>query len=113
MSSDHGRNLTPTRLDPRRTLVTGAPPFVLRFVREFVHFFALILWIAAGLVFYAEANEPGQGMGAMGLAIVGVIIVNGLFSFFQDSPVWWFIFPFPLAMLAFEEARKAIARRSR
>ncbi len=30
-----------------------------------------------------------------------------------DVSVWWFIFPFPLAMLAVEEARKALARRSR
>ncbi len=29
-----------------------------------------------------------------------------------DSPVWLFILPFPLAMLALEEARKAIARRA-
>jgi calcium-translocating P-type ATPase len=63
--------------------VRGAP-LALRFVLEFVHFFALILWLAAGLAFYAEAREPGQGMGTMGVAIVGVIIINGLFSFFQE-----------------------------
>ena len=35
---------------------------VLRFVKEFVHFFALILWLAAALAFLAEWIDPGQGM---------------------------------------------------
>ncbi|MBU0621986.1 MAG: cation-transporting P-type ATPase [Gammaproteobacteria bacterium] len=52
--------------------------------REFTHFFALILWIAAGLAFFAEYREPGQGMAALGYAVLGVIIVNGLFSFWQE-----------------------------
>ena len=69
---------------PNRMEEIRGAPLALRFAGEFVHFFALILWIAAGLAFYAEAREPGQGMGTMGLAIVGVIIVNGLFSFFQE-----------------------------
>jgi len=69
---------------PNRMEEIRGAPLALRFVLEFVHFFALILWIAAGLAFYAEAHEPGQGMGTMGVAIVGVILVNGLFSFFQE-----------------------------
>jgi calcium-translocating P-type ATPase len=69
---------------PNRMEEIRGAPLALRFVLEFVHFFALILWMAAGLAFYAEAHEPGQGMGTMGVAIVGVIIVNGLFSFFQE-----------------------------
>ena len=34
---------------------------LLTFAREFVHFFALILWIAAGLAFFAEWRETGRG----------------------------------------------------
>ena len=30
---------------------------LLTFAKEFVHFFALILWIAAGLAFFAEWRE--------------------------------------------------------
>ena len=55
----------------------------LTFAREFVHFFAIILWIAAGLAFFAEWREPGQGMATLGWAIVGVIVINGVFSFWQ------------------------------
>ncbi len=53
------------------------------FAKEFVHFFALILWIAAGLAFVAEWRNPGQGMALLGFAIVGVILINGVFSYWQ------------------------------
>src|SRR5574340_35359 len=55
-----------------------------RFLKEFTHFFALILWLAAGLAFMAEINDPGKGMATLGGAILGVILVNGLFSFWQE-----------------------------
>ena len=54
------------------------------FAREFTHFFAIILWIGAALAFVAEQFDPGQGMGRLGIAIVGVILVNGIFSFWQE-----------------------------
>ncbi|MCX7157074.1 MAG: cation-transporting P-type ATPase [Rhodocyclales bacterium] len=57
---------------------------LLGFAREFTHFFAIILWIGAALAFLAEYFDPGQGMGRLGVAIVGVIIVNGIFSFWQE-----------------------------
>jgi magnesium-transporting ATPase (P-type) len=41
------------------------------------------LWIAAALAFFAEWREPGQGMATLGFAIVGVIVINGVFSFWQ------------------------------
>ncbi len=50
---------------------------------EFVHLFALILWAAAGLAFIADHLHPGEGMDALGVAIIGVIALNGLFSFWQ------------------------------
>jgi sodium/potassium-transporting ATPase subunit alpha len=55
-----------------------------RLLKEFTHFFALILWVAAGLAFFAEFREPGQGMAMLGYAVLGVILVNGLFSFWQE-----------------------------
>ena len=57
---------------------------LLGFAREFTHFFAIILWIGAALAFLAEHFQPGEGMGRLGVAIVGVIIVNGIFSFWQE-----------------------------
>ncbi|OGS91262.1 MAG: ATPase [Gallionellales bacterium GWA2_60_18] len=55
-----------------------------KLLKEFTHFFALILWLAAGLAFFAEWREPEQGMATLGWAVVGVIIINGLFSFWQE-----------------------------
>ncbi|MDO8292609.1 MAG: cation-transporting P-type ATPase [Gallionella sp.] len=56
----------------------------IRFFREFTHFFALILWLAAGLAFFAEWRDPGQGMAMLGYAVLGVILINGIFSFWQE-----------------------------
>lgn len=58
-------------------------PWWLNLLGEFTHFFALILWTAAILAFVADFVEPGQGMLGLGLAIVGVILINGGFSFWQ------------------------------
>jgi sodium/potassium-transporting ATPase subunit alpha len=51
---------------------------------QLTHFFALILWAAATLALVAEYRSPGSGMRALALAIVAVIVINGLFSFWQD-----------------------------
>ena len=59
-------------------------PLALRFLKEFTHFFALILWLAAALAFSAEWLQPGQDMATLGWAILGVILINGLFSFWQE-----------------------------
>ncbi len=55
-----------------------------RFLAEFTHFFALILWVAAGLAFFAESRSPGEGMWQLGTAIIAVIVINGSFSFWQE-----------------------------
>lgn len=57
---------------------------LLRFAREFTHFFAIILWVGAALAFLAEYFDPGQGMVRLGIAIVGVILINGVFAFWQE-----------------------------
>ncbi|MBK8338489.1 MAG: cation-transporting P-type ATPase [Sterolibacteriaceae bacterium] len=68
---------------PNRVEEARREPVWIALAREFSHFFALILWLAAILALFAEYYEPGQGMLELGLAIIGVIVVNGLFSFFQ------------------------------
>ena len=59
-------------------------PLWLRLIKEFATFFSLILWIAAGLAFFAEWSDPGQDMAKVGYAIVIVILVSGIFSFWQE-----------------------------
>lgn len=58
-------------------------PLWRQFLREFTHFFAIILWVAAGLAFWAGWRVPGEGMSTLGWAIVGVIVINSVFSFIQ------------------------------
>ncbi len=93
LSSLHSHAAGLTADEARRRLAEYGPnrieeaerePLAVRFLREFVHFFALILWVATALAFVAELTSPGQGMAALGFAILGVIVVNGSFSFWQE-----------------------------
>ncbi len=52
-------------------------PLVLRFLDQMVHFMALLLWIAGALAFVAGTPE-------LGWAIWAVVLINGLFSFWQE-----------------------------
>ena len=69
---------------PNRVERVTGPPLLARFLHGITHFFALVLWVAAGLAFVADRYDPGAGMGTLGLAIVGVIVLNGAFSFWQE-----------------------------
>jgi calcium-translocating P-type ATPase len=69
---------------PNRVEKIRPEPLVFRFLRGFSHFFAVILWFAASLAFIAEWNDPGKGMVTLGIAILGVILINGVFSFWQE-----------------------------
>src|SRR3990172_2386853 len=70
-------------LGPNRFEKVAGTPAWQRLIREFFQFFSVILWIAAALSFFAELNDPDQGMAQIGIAIIIVILVNGLFSFWQ------------------------------
>ncbi|OQW32818.1 MAG: ATPase [Nitrospira sp. SG-bin1] len=52
--------------------------------RHFTHFLAVLLWIAAALAFVADRMQPGEGMATLGWAILGVILINAGFAFFQE-----------------------------
>jgi len=80
-SSEAQRRLA--EFGPNHVEEIGREYLLLSFAREFIHFFAIILWIGAALAFLAEHFDPGQGMARLGVAIVGVILINGIFSFWQ------------------------------
>lgn len=67
--AEHGPNRIPTE---------AAVPAWRRFLAEFTHFFAALLWCAAGLAFVA-------GMPQLGVAVVAVVLINGLFSYVQEE----------------------------
>ncbi len=53
------------------------PPAVLLLARQLTHFFALLLWAAAGLAYLG-------GMPQLAIAIVAVVLINGLFAFVEE-----------------------------
>src|ERR1700730_13886354 len=55
-----------------------------RFLKGFTQVAALVVGGAAALAVLAEWYEPGGGMATLGVAILGVILINGLFSFWQE-----------------------------
>jgi len=59
-------------------------PLWVKFLRQFTHFLAILLWIGAGLAFLSEYLHPGEGMLTLGLAIIGVIVINAIFTFVQE-----------------------------
>ncbi|MCC6556932.1 MAG: cation-transporting P-type ATPase, partial [Polyangiaceae bacterium] len=71
-------------LGPNAVARIPGEPLWRRLRSSFANFFALILWLAAALAFLAESQQPGEGMATLGLAILGVVGVNGAFSFWQE-----------------------------
>lgn len=59
-------------------------PLYLKFLKQFTHFLAILLFIGAGLSFLSDYLHPGEGMFSLGVAIVGVIIINAVFTFVQE-----------------------------
>ena len=63
---------------PNRFPVPRPLPVWRRLVAEFVHFFALLFWVAGALAFLA-------GMPELGVAVFVVVVLNGLFAFVQEQ----------------------------
>ncbi|MGE5839649.1 MAG: cation-translocating P-type ATPase, partial [Deltaproteobacteria bacterium] len=56
----------------------------LRFLSQFTHFLAVLLWIAAALCLLSEYMHPGEGMLLLALAVIAVICINAIFTFIQE-----------------------------
>lgn len=52
-------------------------------LKQFANWFSLLLNVAAIACFIAESIQPGQGMGVLGWALLGVSLLNGVFSYAQ------------------------------
>ena len=69
---------------PNRIEEVREKPLIRKFIGQFTHFLAVLLWIAAALSFVSEYLHPGEGMLALGLAVTAVIFINAVFTFVQE-----------------------------
>ncbi len=52
-------------------------PIIFSLLANFTHLMALLLWAASGMAFVARMPQ-------LGIAVIGVIVINALFSFWQE-----------------------------
>lgn len=77
LTSAQARDLL-TRFGANRLPAQRTTPWWKRLAAEMTHFFALLLWVAAGLAFVA-------GMPQLGVAVLLVVVLNGVFAFVQEE----------------------------
>ena len=67
-------------------LVTAAAghPAAGMLLRHALNFFCVLLYASAGVCFAAERMQPGQKMALLGWALLGVALLNAVFSFVQE-----------------------------
>jgi sodium/potassium-transporting ATPase subunit alpha len=90
------REVGPNSLEVKRRLW-----WLASLARQFTNFFSLLLDISAAICFVADTLQPGENMDVLGWALLGVSVLNALFSFVQEFR----------AERAMEELRKFLPQR--
>jgi len=57
---------------------------IIKFLKNFTNFFAILLTVGSILAFIAEYLTPGEGNLYIGIALVAVVILNAIFTFIQE-----------------------------
>jgi len=73
------RELGPNSFDVRDPYKTAKI-----FIKQFTNFFTILLEIAAIICFVADTIQPGESMNILGFTLLGVSVLNALFSFIQE-----------------------------
>ena len=55
-----------------------------QYVIQYTQFFAILLEVAAALSFVANIYSPGEGFDILGYAILGAVVINATFAFWQE-----------------------------
>lgn len=63
---------------------TGKESIIKKYLRQFRNFFSILLTVGSILAFVGEYLDPGQGNLYIGIALAGVVILNGTFTFIQE-----------------------------
>ncbi|MGW8303068.1 MAG: cation-translocating P-type ATPase [Desulfobacterales bacterium] len=53
-------------------------------IKQFTNFFTILLNVSAAICFVAHHIQPGESMNVLGWALLGVSLLNAMFSFFQE-----------------------------
>ncbi|MBN2689161.1 MAG: HAD-IC family P-type ATPase [Gammaproteobacteria bacterium] len=59
-------------------------PLIIKFLKHFTNFFALLLICGSILAFIAEYLSPGEGNVYIGVALLVVVFLNAVFTFLQE-----------------------------
>jgi len=62
---------------PNEIEEVGKTPLIYKFLAQFYHLFAILLWVASVLAFVSDQPQ-------LGYAVIGVIFINAIFSFYQE-----------------------------
>ena len=63
---------------------TGKQSLLIKYLKQYRNFFSLLLLFGSILSFIAEWLDPGQGNIFIAIALLGVVILNGSFTFIQE-----------------------------
>ncbi len=69
---------------PNELTTAAKKNYLLAYLSQYSHFFAILLEVAALLSFVADRYDPGQGNDVLGYAILGAVIINATFTFWQE-----------------------------
>ena len=69
---------------PNQLAVAAKKNYLLAYLGQYSNFFAILLEGAALLSFIADRYDPGQGSDVLGYAILGAVIINATFTFWQE-----------------------------
>ncbi|MFA7346523.1 MAG: cation-transporting P-type ATPase [Desulfurivibrionaceae bacterium] len=69
---------------PNELATAAKKNYSLAYLGQYTNFFAVLLEGAALLSFVADHYDPGQGSDILGYAILGAVIVNATFTFWQE-----------------------------
>jgi len=59
-------------------------PEIIKFLRQFTNFFALLLIVGSGLAFFADYLKPGEGNFYIAVALLAVVVINAIFTYMQE-----------------------------
>ncbi len=69
---------------PNELAVAAKKNYLLAYLSQYANFFSILLEVAALLSCVADHYDPGQGYNVLGHAILGAVIINSTFTFWQE-----------------------------